>query len=145
MAVKYLGDIGATEAVPQILRLVSAGDPITRSTSIRSLTKLGAVDAVDELERVIAEDESGTVRTHAVSAISRLGAPDRVLPVLFGALDDPDGSVSACAAHHIGRLGDGSAIPALVEAKESHSFVRGGAYRKAIRKIRRRHGRRWPA
>jgi HEAT repeat protein len=138
MAVKYLGDIGATEAIPQILRLVSAGDPITRSSSIRALTKLDAEEAVDELERVIAADESNTVRAHAVSAISRLGKPERVLPVLFRALEDPDGSVSACAAHHIGRFGDASAIPALLKAKESHSIVRGGAYRKAIRRIRRR-------
>jgi hypothetical protein len=141
MAVKYLGDIRASEAVPDLLRLLAASDPITRSTTIRALTKIGAEEAVENLERMIANDASGTVRTHAVSGISRLAEPERLLPILLRALEDHDGSVSACAAHHIGRLGHEDAIPALRKARESHSFVRGAAYQKAIRRIKRRQGR----
>lgn len=139
MAVKYLGQLGATEAVPQVRRLLAAGDPITRSTAIRALTRLDAREAVADLEDLIESDSSGTVRTHAVSAFRRLGEPADTIPVLFRALRDPDGGVSACAAHQLGVIGDHSAIEPLREAQRSHSWIRAGAYRKAIRRIKLRN------
>jgi hypothetical protein len=142
-AARLLGVMGATEAIPQLMRLLRAGDPRTRSSALRALTRLEAREAVSSVKPLVLSDESATVRTHAVSAFRRLGQPAQTIPVLLKALRDPDGGVSACAAHQLGVIGDESAIEPLRVAQRSHSWVRAGAYRKAIRRIRLR-ARRWP-
>jgi HEAT repeat protein len=100
--------------------------------------RLEATAAAPELERLVLRDASATVRTHAVRALRRLGEPAAAVPVFLAALQDRDGGVSACAAHQLGVIGDASATEALRRAERDHHFVRRGAYRKAVRRIRRR-------
>jgi HEAT repeat protein len=138
MAARCLGQMGATEAIPDLMRLLPAGDPLTRSSAIKALTRLDAREAVPELIEMIRDDPSNTVRTHAVSAVARLAEPSHFAPVFLAALQDPDGGVSTCAAHHLGLNAGTDAIEPLTNARRSHSFIRRGAYTKAIRRIRRR-------
>jgi bilin biosynthesis protein len=137
IAARYLADIGATEAIPSLMRLLSATDTRTRSAAIKALWSLGAVEALPDLEALAANDASPVVRSHAVGALERLGDP-RAIPVLIEALQDSDGAVAWCAATALGSLGDVTAIEPLKAAAKRAHFLRRGAYRKAIRRIRSR-------
>ena len=140
-AARYLADIRARDAIPEVMRLLTAADPGTRSAAIKALTKLGAIEALPELMAMATDDASGVVRSHAVGAIRRLGDPADVVPVLLQALRDADGGVSVCAAEELGWVGDQSAIEPIQAAGVGAHLLRRGGYRKAIRRIKaRQHG-----
>jgi HEAT repeat protein len=133
-----LGQMGATEAIPQLMRLLSVADPKVRSSATKALWRLDAQDALPELMRMATTDPSPVVRSHAVGAIRRIGEPTLVMPVLLEALRDPDGGVSACAAEELGEIADASAIEQIKAASVGAHLLRGGAYRRAVRRIRKR-------
>lgn len=139
VATMLLGQMGATEAVPDVTRLLRAGGPGTRSSALKALTRLDARQALPDVLHLVTSDTNAAVRANAVSAARRLGEADAVLPTLIAALDDPDGVVSACAAENLGWIADESVIPAIQAASDRMSFFYRRACRRAVRRIRKRH------
>jgi HEAT repeat protein len=139
IAASFLGDLGAKEAIPEISRLLSSSNPRTRSGAIKSLRKLHAVEQAPALLALALNDESSVVRSHAVGALETAGGP-KAQQVLIEALNDPEPAVGWCAARVLGLIGDEQAIGPLKEGSARAHFLRRGAYRKAIRAIRKRHG-----
>jgi HEAT repeat protein len=139
IAASFLGDLGAREAIPEISRLLSSSNPRTRSGAIKSLRKLHAVEQAPALLTLALHDESSVVRSHAVGALETAGGPE-AQRVLVEALNDPEPAVGWCAARVLGLVGDEQAIGPLEEGSARSNVLRRGAYRKAIRTIRKRHG-----
>jgi len=138
IAARYLGDIGAEETAPMLMRLLSVSDPGSRSAATKALTKLRATEALPDLVALARTDPSAVVRSHAIGALGRLGEPSAVIPVILEALQDTDGGVSACAAEELGSIADFAAIEPIQAASSGAHFLRRGAYRRAIRRIRKR-------
>jgi HEAT repeat protein len=140
IAAMLLGKMGATDAIPQLMRLLSVAAPGTRSSATKALIRLDARDALPELVRMATTDNSPVVRSHAVAAVRKLGEPAQAVPVLLEALRDPDGGVSAGAAEELGVVADATAIEPIKSAAVGAVFLRRYFYRRAIRRIRRRSG-----
>lgn len=137
-AARFLGDAGATDAVPELLRHLDSPDPEVRAEVVKSLGKLGASDALPQIERAAENDEMPSVRMRAVEAAAELMPPERVRPLLHAALNDPGWGVRFAAAHTLGQIGDRSDLDALRAARRAEAWWRRGVYRKATRAIQRR-------
>jgi HEAT repeat protein len=136
-AARYLGNLGATEAVPALQRLLRAGDPKARIAAADALGRLGAREAMDELIELAQRDQNEGVQSHAARALGELG-DRRVEPVLARLLASPRRWVRLNAAHALGQLADEPAIPMLRAASRREPFYLRGTYRQAIRRVRRR-------
>ena len=142
-AARLVADLGVTEAVPDLTRLLDAADPHIRCVAIRSLARLRAGEAADRLLGVAAEDETDWVRSWAIAAVGELGAAGAlgerdVVPLLCRYVDDPSHKVRASAAHALGVLADPRALEPLREAWKRERGIKNRyrtrpAYRNAIR------------
>jgi HEAT repeat protein len=137
LAARFLADVGAVGAVPQLLMLLNASDPRTRSAAIKALARLRAVEARPALMSMAISDASPVVRSHAVGALEKV-ADDGARAVLIQALKDSDSAVGWCAARVLGLVGDATVIEPLRSAASKAPLLRRGAYRTAIRRIRSR-------
>jgi hypothetical protein len=82
--VRFLGQLGASEAVPRLRELASSdADPLVRSWACAALADLGDASAV-ELTLPLLEDPSIAVRGSAVYTLGELGDP-RALGAVRGA------------------------------------------------------------
>jgi HEAT repeat protein len=136
-AAYYLGKLDAVEATPALLRLLRARDPEARAAGARALGSLRASEAAAELISLTDSDPDLTVRSHAVSALVRIG-DGRGTPALVRCLGASDWRVRSSAAGALGLFAGEDVIPALKSAARRERFLLRGAYRKAIRSIRRR-------
>lgn len=137
MAAAYLGDIGATEAVPALLRLLSVGHPKTRTAAARALGRLSAVEAVPRLMELAANDPDLAARSHSIQALANIG-DRRAQSLLIDLLDDSNWLLRSDVVYALGVMGDEGAIAPLQAAASKRSLFRRRAYRKAMRNIRRR-------
>jgi HEAT repeat protein len=136
-AARFLGRLGAVEAIPALLRLLRVNDPKTRSASADALGMLHALESVPDLISLSVSDPDVSVRTHAITALSRITDP-RAQPALVTLLDDSNWMIRESAAHALGLIGDQNAIEPLKVAAANRRFFLRGTYRKAIREIRSR-------
>jgi HEAT repeat protein len=133
-ALKLLGDINAQEAIPQMIRLLEAGQRATRSTAADALGRMQAKEAVPHLlERLEVETELAP-RSYAAVALGRTG-DDRALRPLCALLRDDDLLVRLFAAKALGLLGHPDAIQPLREARAKDWWYR-RRYSAAIKAIR---------
>jgi len=136
-AARYLGKLGATEAIPQLVRLLGAKDPKVRLASADALGMLGARQGKTELCSLAAADPSVAVRTHAIIALGNIGEPDTEADVIK-LLSDGDWMVRDAAAVALGQFGTAAAIPTLEWAGRRRNLLTRRPYRRAIKEIRRR-------
>lgn len=116
---KWLGDWGATEATPSLIRLLSSPHADTRRAVVHALGRLGPPpevrDALIELARSDPDPPvrwDPPVRCWACSALG--GYEDAALvPILVAALDDADWRVRVGAAAALGQTGDAQAVAPL--------------------------------
>jgi HEAT repeat protein len=137
MVVKYLGELGAQEAVRPLIQLLSSEDVGTRSQAADSLAKLGATEAVPELLESARFEERLAPRRWSIAALGKLGDPRAVEP-LCELLSDGHVLIRQDAAEALGRIGDPSALEPLQETVGRERWFNRGTHRKAIRKIRAR-------
>jgi hypothetical protein len=137
VAARYLGKLGATQAIPALLRLLRANNPRVRSAGAKALGRLHASEAVPELIELAENDPDRAPQTHAVGALGEIGDA-RAVPALLGLLNSPDWLVRAGAARTLGSCGDAMAIDQLRAAATRERLLLRGSYRKAVRLIRRR-------
>jgi HEAT repeat protein len=143
-------------------------DPHARTYAARYLWRLGAVEAVPALLRLLRATDPGA-RSAGAQALGRLRAseavpdliqmaqsdPDlapqthaigalgrigdkRAQPVLLPLLESPSWFVRASTAWALGQFADSTAIAPLRAASKRERFLARGDYRKAVRQIRRR-------
>jgi hypothetical protein len=100
-------------------------------------------DKVEELARVLLQDESYKVRVQAALVLGRLGER-RAVPSLVKALADANPTVRAVAAQSLGRLADAAALEPLRKllAADTSAFVKREA-QGAIRTIESAAQPRW--
>jgi HEAT repeat protein len=135
MTAKYLGDLGAQEAVKPLIRLLSADDVGMRSQAADSLSKIGATEAVPELLKRLRLEERFAPRAWTIEALGRLGDSQAVEP-LCKLLSDDHVLIRQAAAEALGKIGDPSALEPLQESAARERWIDRRTHRKAIRKIR---------
>jgi HEAT repeat protein len=135
-AARFLGKLGAIEAIPELVRLLSVHDPRTRMASVDALGMLGDRENLPQLISLAVGDPDFGVRMHAIAALGRIGDPRAESP-LVDLLGDSNWMITEAAAAALGSVGSQSAIPAIEGAAAKRSFLARGAYRKAVRRIRR--------
>jgi HEAT repeat protein len=136
-AARYLGELGATEAAPEIARLLEANDPSVRSEAARALGLLGASEALPRLIELAADDPVPHVRGNAVTAVGRLDSSNAVT-LLIDYLVDREWQVRVGAAYALGLIGDPRGVDAIRQARRREGFLhlaRRRAYANAIRAI----------
>jgi HEAT repeat protein len=74
-AASRLGDLGAVEAVPALIRNLAVKRDTDRSAAVIALGKIGDPSAIEPLRTVANEDEAIGLRTGAIASLARLGDP----------------------------------------------------------------------
>ncbi len=103
IAIKGLGILKATEAVPVLLRHLGHADPEIRIQSAKALGEMGAAEAIAALMSAM-DDEIWEVRSAAAQALGRLNDMT-VVPRLTKGLSDPAWWVRFNSADGLYRLG----------------------------------------
>ena len=138
VAARYLGRLGATEAIPALLSLLRAGNPRVRSAGAMALGKLRASEAVPDLISIVENDPEIATQTHAAGALADIGDV-RAMPVLLGLLASPNWIVRSAGVHGLASCGDVSAVAHLRAAAARERLLLRGPYRRALRRIRSRN------
>jgi HEAT repeat protein len=138
-------DLGATEAIPDLLRLLRASDPHTRVAAAKALGKLQAVEAAQPLREIAGSDEVGRVRSYAAEALARLADPQST-PLLVELLASSRWRDRMAAAHTLALVGDPTALEAVEAARRRDRWqwrylVMRGAYVNAAKNLRHRSDR----
>lgn len=136
LAADYLGQIGATSAIPALIPLLEASDPHQRASAALALGKLNASAACPRIREIAEQDETPWVRSCAISALGSLSCDTADL--LVRALEDADLRVRGAAVTVLGESGQPDAIPALLAARRRDHWFAYRSYNKAIRQIKRR-------
>jgi predicted RNA-binding Zn-ribbon protein involved in translation (DUF1610 family) len=139
-AAYFLGSLEAREATPALVRLLRAGNPSVRSAGANALGMLRAAEIVPDLIELAEGDRELAPRTHAITALGEIGDA-RAAQTLVLLLRDEEWLVRYCAARALGACGDLSTIEELEHAATREPPRRRGVYRRAVRRIRRRHRR----
>ena len=118
IAAEVLGNIGSTAAVPELIRLLSAGAAAEKNRAADSLGKISdsAEQSVPALLQAINSDEQEEVRGSATLAISRL-APDstEAVTILEAALANSSWYVRGLAVEALARIGSNAARTVLMD------------------------------
>jgi HEAT repeat protein len=141
LAALFLGELGRSDATPEITRLLDAANPLARANAARALGLLKAYDAVGRLTEIARDDPVPFVRGWATGALGRIGA-DASIPILLELLNDPEWRVRVQSAWALGLVGNDGAIEALKRARRRENPLhplRRRAYRLALRSIKERH------
>jgi len=139
LAALYLADLRATEAIPEIRRLLGAGDPLARANAARALGKLSDRGSSPCLRELATSDPVPFVRGWAVGALGEVH-DEAAAPTLAELLRDSEWQVRVAAAYALGRLGAAEFIPAVRAARRREGFMhlaRRRAYSNALRELRR--------
>jgi HEAT repeat protein len=106
-AATALSDVGACEALPELLLAVEDDDPLVRQMAIATLGELGDPRATERLRRALSDDRA-EVRFQAVMAFPRVSASlDASLEAILHATRDRDPLVCHIALRMTEELGDG--------------------------------------
>jgi len=136
-AARYLGQLQAVEATPQLIRLLDADQHDVRTAVVQALGELRAVDAVPQLIEVAAHDRSDVIRSYAIGALGRIGDP-RARHVLNGLLGDPEVWLRRGATSALEQVGDPLSIDLIHHAARREPMWRRRRYLRATRAIKRR-------
>ena len=138
LAARYLGELGAVEAVPWLLALLASPDPHARAAGATALGSLRAARAASLLARLAETDPVPWVRSWALGALVDVGAVEEIRPLLHRALHDPDARVRRTAVLRLGATGRASDLQRLREAEPAEKWWLRRNYRKARSRIESR-------
>lgn len=137
-AMRFLAQIGAAEAAPEIEQLLKAREPHIRSAAADALGKLKAEVAATGVEKVALKDPVQWVRSYALVALAQIRG-QRARPVIRKALsEDPDWRTRRAAAVALGLVGTRQDTDFLRDMARREPFLRRRRYRQARWKIWRR-------
>ncbi|QUW00105.1 HEAT repeat domain-containing protein [Chloracidobacterium sp. MS 40/45] len=120
-AVAALGHLHHAEAVPVLVRLLSAREPAMRMHVVSALGESGDARAVAALLPLLRDPDAAVVGK-VITALSRTKAPSAVTPLL-AALQHPDWRVRAAVARSLEAWEDARIPPALAAALEDPSAL----------------------
>jgi HEAT repeat protein len=92
-----LGKVGTQESIPALLAALDDTEENVRWFAVEGLRKLGAVQAVPRISKLLESDDSERVRQIAAGALGELGQPDGAI-ALSEALSDRNEKVRETAA-----------------------------------------------
>ncbi len=116
-AAKALGEIGSEKSLEPLLNMLKDRDVEARGAAAVSLGQIKNKKAVEELTKILEQDEEVNVRRLAAIAIGEIGDEGPV-PVLIKKLDDQFMNVSTSAADALIKIGT-PAIKPLAEVIEN--------------------------
>lgn len=122
-ALMHLGKLGAPEAIPHIVSLLSDQDHTIRAGAIVALTRLNAREAGNVITAMLNDPHPG-VRQRAAEGLAILGDRSSSSRALIQALRDDVWHVRREALNSLAALGASDAIPAIEKARESESVWR---------------------
>lgn len=137
-AARFLAEIGSRDSAAAIAPLLSAESAHTRAAAVDALGTLQHVEALPQILHLAETDPAASVRAMAAIAACKTADIALVRPMLLVLLHDTNWQPRRVAAQLLGRWGSNGDVPSIRTAQESESWWRRGAYRDAIRKIRRR-------
>ena len=112
--VRQIGEVRDRHAVPWLVSLLDAAEPVVCQTAAQALGKLGDRAAVPSLIGLLRND-AARAWWQASEAIAAIG--DRAaLPALLATLAGSPREAAAAAAHALGLLGDPAALEGLAAA-----------------------------
>jgi len=114
-AIVDLEELGAKEAVPAMLELLSFPNEGVRANAVHAIGALGDEEAAQKLFALL-EDSSSLVRLNTIESLGLLGAVASIQRIAGILHADDDPLVRVQAAQTLGIFNDPSALPALVEA-----------------------------
>ena len=140
-AIKALGDLNNSNAIPYLLHKYSTGAPATREAVVNSLANIkdpksvkAIIIALDDSNNYVREAAQKVLETE-LNAFKQLNDPDSIKP-LIKALKDNNRSVRAIAAKFLGAFQNPEATKYLIVAlKDSDIEVRKAAS-DSLRKIK---------
>jgi HEAT repeat protein len=141
-AAKYLAGLRATSAAPELIRRLGADNPYVRAAAAVALGKMRVGAAFRPLRELSESDPTPFVRAASLEAALEIADQDTVHGLAAKGLGDEHWQPRFVAAQALGRRGDPEDLAALRVAKDAEVWWRRGAYRKAIRQVRRRSARR---
>ncbi len=112
--IRYLVKMNATEAIPEIRRLLRTSDSHVRNEAVIALGKLGARDAIPDIERIAESDPEPWVKAWAIDTLRILGS-ESALHIALENIADEDSRVRASCAMVVGERGSEEDLPALME------------------------------
>jgi HEAT repeat protein len=142
VAAHWLADAGATEAIPELVRLLDVAHGPARGAAARALQRLGPPEEAKRrlVEMARTDDRVGT-RVVAAIALGEYRDP-ALTNVLVELLDDPNWNVRRGAAAGLEKLGDPTALEPLRRGLRSLRwrpfwwYLNRVAYKKAIKALR---------
>ncbi len=141
-AAKYLGSLRATSAAPELTRCLEAGNPYVRASAAVALGEMKAGAALSRLVELSELDPVPFVRAASLEAALESADQDTVHRLAARGLEDEHWQLRYVAAQALGRRGGPEDLAGLRAAKDADVWWRRGAYRKAIRQVRRQSVRR---
>lgn len=136
LAAQRLGELQASEAIPDLMEVLESSDPQARAAAAKSLGQIAAPAAWARLSQIATNDPVPWVRSWALFAVGQAGGPD-VSVYAERALLDTDWRVRLMAAEICGETGNRDVLPALLEAMRHDRWYRRRRYSKAIRQLLR--------
>jgi HEAT repeat protein len=133
LASEALGDIGAKEAAPPLIELVSTDQSGARPEAIEALGKIGDPAAIGPILSAL-RNGSVAVRKKGIAALSRF-RDSRSVDALVAALSDRDEDVRIAAAAGLGEIGDARVVESLERVADTDAS--GEARTTAVQAIER--------
>lgn len=124
-AARAIGQIGGTEAVPDLITQLNSENEAVRRQVARALGAIGteARDAVPNLIEIAKSSSTGEERKDAVQALGQIGSEaEAAVPELLSLIDSED-AVSPSALDAIGQIGGPEATSELTTMLESQDVT----------------------
>lgn len=134
VAARTLGELHATEAVPQVQALLSASSSSVRAAAVRALGRMNATAVANDLERVAATDKDSVVREWALFALGCLGAA-RLDGVAGRMLESSDKRLRCAAIAALLESGDELASSRAAEARRSEKWRERRQIERVVKRI----------
>lgn len=112
-AVRTLGEIGTSEAVPALIQTLQDKDAdfSSRCMAVWALGEIGTSEIIPVLIQTL---QDGEIIREAASALGRIGTSETI-SVLITTLENKDGKCTREAARALGEIGSSEAVPALIQ------------------------------
>ena len=110
-----LAELGAREAVPDMLRFLESRVDSYQQQAIRTLADLGAAESVDQIAPLLT-DEDIPVRRTAFEAMTVL-APRRAVAAMRPLLNHSDAGIRSPAVLWLGYLDDRDSLPRIAASR----------------------------
>ena len=111
-----------SEAIEAICAQLQQSNERTRWSAVKSLSRIGAGEAIPSLVAQLHRDPDPDVRMEIADALGRLGAQEAVDALIATLRDDPDEDVRIQACRALGQLPSPRAIEALLDCLTGDAF-----------------------